>query len=42
MLKELFALLIAGIAAIAIVETLDRRALRRHRNHPSNRNRRYE
>ncbi len=42
MLKELLALLIAGIVAIALVEAADRRALRRHRNHPSNRSRRYE
>jgi uncharacterized membrane protein SpoIIM required for sporulation len=42
MLRELLALIIAGIAAIALVEALYRRALRRHRNHPSNRSRRYE
>ena len=42
MLRELFALIIAGIAAIALVEALDRRALRRHRNHPSNRSRHHE
>jgi hypothetical protein len=40
--RELVAVVAAGIAAVAVVEYLDRRALRRHRNHPSNKDGRYE